>query len=196
MDLDLKSKIISHRIGFFPYCSGLLNIDVDELPKKCLMIVGQDYGTVDLIKNGDKNQTTLTNTKSLIKDYPQEKLFLTNLFLGLRKEKSMIGINPSLKNKETSYLGSCFKYFKIQVASTQPKHIIILGKVPYNFICDMYNKPEFKVQSFLKYYSKIDLNGFFKIDNINVLCIPHPSMLNSNVKNKDELINRINNFIT
>jgi uracil-DNA glycosylase len=202
MDTSIKDKIIKNGIGFFPYGSGLLGSDKENLPQGGLMILGQDFGDVDyitpeLIQNGEANKPTFRKTTDLINAYPKEKVFMTNLFMGLRKEKGMIGDNPALKKKtkDMDYLNTSVKFFKLQLEYVNPIKIIVLGKAPYNFICNEFNGKSHKVVTFSAYISNQVPEKLLHINNIPVLCIPHPSMWNSNVKNQTEWKNIIKLFL-
>lgn len=202
IDTSLKDKIIQNGIGFFPYGSGLLGSDKENLPQGGLMILGQDFGDMDyitseLIQNGEANKPTFRKTTELINTYPKEKVFMTNLFMGLRKEKGMIGDNPALKKKtkDIDYLNASVKFFKLQLEYVNPTKIIVLGKAPYNFICNEFNTKSNKVITFSTYISNQVPEKLFHINNIPVLCIPHPSMWNSNVKNQTEWKNIIKLFL-
>jgi uracil-DNA glycosylase len=77
----------------------------------------------------------------------------------------------------------------------KPEKIIVLGKAPYNFICTEFNKKPHMVDTFKNYLSKAKNNNLLYINNVPVLCIPHPSMWNTNVKNQDEWKELITDFI-
>lgn len=202
MDLSMDNRIIKSGLGFFPYGSGLLLPDSSELPTNGLMVVGQDFGDVDyitpeIIQNGEANKPTFRKMTTLINDYPKEKVFLTNLFMGLRKEKGMIGDNPALKNKDKNakYLNASIRFFNLQLEYINPEKIIVLGKATYNFMCSEFDANSHKVDTFDNYLAKVKEKQFLSINNVLVLCIPHPSMWNSNVKNQDEWKEIITQFI-
>lgn len=202
MDTSIKDKLIQNGIGFFPYGSGLLGSDKENLPLGGLMILGQDFGDMDyitpeLIQNGEANKPTFRKTTELINAYPKEKVFMTNLFMGLRKEKGMIGDNPALKKKtkDMDYLNASVKFFKLQLEYLNPTKIIVLGKAPYNFICNEFKAKSHKIVTFSGYISNQVPEKLLHINNIPVLCIPHPSMWNSNVKNQTEWKNTIKLFL-
>ena len=199
MDLDLKGRIIQSGLGFFPYGSGLLIEGKEDLSKDGLMVIGQDFGTIKyvsdkIIKQGEADENTFSKTVNLLDSYPKEKVFLTNLFIGLRKVESMLGINPALQNKEKVYLDASFEYFKFQVQEVKPSRIIVLGKVPYHFIIERSESKLEKIQTFGKYIEDIQSGNIPQLNGTPILCIPHPSMWNSNVKNKEEWIKVIEEF--
>ena len=199
MDIDLNGRIIQSGLGFFPYGTGLLMEGIDALPKDGLMVLGQDFGTVQyvsekIIKQGEADENTFSKTVKLLDSYPKEKVFLTNLFIGLRKVESMLGINPALQQKESAYLDASFGYFKFQVQSVKPSRIIVLGKVPYHFIVERSEEKLEKIQTFGKYLPLIQSGKIPQLMGIPILCIPHPSMWNSNVKNPEEWMRVIEEF--
>ncbi len=193
MDLDLSNFPYTKGFAFFPYGDGVFDTTARELPPNCSMVVGQDFGSKKYVKNnsfysyGDENMPTIRNFKKL-SDVKMKELFFTNLFIGLRKEKSMIGMNPALKAKEEVYLNACFSFFEMQITYVNPRTVIILGKVPYNFICDKLFQPSFKVKTFKHYFMA---ENILMYNNIKIICIQHPSMWNSNVDD----INSINTFL-
>lgn len=208
MDTSLNNRVIKSGLGFFPYGSGLLIEGCEIIPQKGLMIVGQDFGNISYIKDelinfGEANNPTFSMTVNLLKSYPIEKIFLTNLFMGLRmhindlqKPKGMMGVNPAFKANETSYLDSSFGFFETQLKVVNPTKIIILGKVPYHFLCSCYEQKKYRVETFEKYRLKNIPGHLLKIKGIPVLCIPHPSMWNSNVNNQQEWRKIILEFIS
>lgn len=117
-----------------------------------------------------------------------EECFFTNLFLGLRKDMKMIGKNPGLLNNEDTYLNASIYFFKQQIELIQPRVVIILGKVPYNFICDKMGRYDLRIHTFKSYFEEQKKLNYA---NISLLCIPHPSMWNTNVKD----LNLVNDFL-
>ncbi len=187
MNLEMQEESYTTGFAFFPYGNGLIN-DEKKISTNCIMIVGQDFGTVDYVKKqkfidiGELKNPTMNNLNKELGEY-SKKCFFTNLFMGLRNDAKMIGCNPALKAKENDYLNFCYDFFKQQVAYIKPKAIVVLGRVPYEFICKR-EQSNFKAfASFTKYFEKYTETKF---NNIPIICIPHPSMWNSNLKNNRE----------
>lgn len=189
-------KYIENGIGFFPYGSGLL-IDKENLPQNGIMILGQDFGTVkyltaDVLKNGEINSKTYVNVKKILPKEKEGKVFLTNLFIGLRIFAGMSGKNPSLLKKsfEKPYIELCFNFFEEQLKFTNPSKIIVLGRVPYSELLKKYGKNDFTTFKYFDYNvdKYINING----EKYKIIPIPHPSMWNSNLKrSKEELTENI-----
>jgi uracil-DNA glycosylase len=191
MNLDIDQYRIINGYGFFPYGNGLL----DKFPfnqNKGIMVLGQDFGTEAYIKDANKNikhigevnSISLNNTLKILSAHLDDGIFLTNLFIGLRIKEPMTGINPELKNNEENYLTGCNKIFMHQIETIQPRKIIVLGKEPYNFICKINEQYDFIIKSFYSYFEYVENNLYgFKISDVPVLCIPHPSFWHANVSN-------------
>ncbi len=200
MELSLQNRLIKSGLGFFPYGSGLLMENTSELPQNGLMIVGQDFGNINYLKSkilevGEANKPTFKKTVELINGFPNEKVFLTNLFMGLRNGKSkMIGVNPALNNNEKAYLNASTQFFELQLKYLKPQKIIVLGKAPYNFICSEFGEKAHMVVTFKRYLLEQVPKQFHQL-NAPVLCIPHPSMWNSNVKTPNQWRQIINKFL-
>ncbi len=186
-------KCIENEIGFFPYGSGLLTGKKD-LPQNGIMVLGQDFGTEeylteDVLKNGEIKSKTYVNFKTIIPSGKEDKVFLTNLFIGLRKTGKMSGKNPAFfkKNRKGNYLELCFSFFEEQLKFTNPTKIIVLGKVPYCALLQKYGKNDFTKFADFDYSS--DKTIIVNEKSYKIAPIQHPSMWNSNLKkSKKDLI--------
>ena len=123
MCLHLENKSYTSGFAFFPYGSGLFETNNDEMPENCIMIAGQDFGNINYIdrnsfqEHGDEKGPTMNNFKKL-KIIENRNYFFTNVFMGLREEGKMLGINPALKNKIT----------KMSIS----KHVSLFSKIKSN----------------------------------------------------------------
>jgi fido (protein-threonine AMPylation protein) len=75
------------------------------------------------------------------------------------------------------------------------KKCVDWSKAPLNFICTQFNAKRNTVDTFKSYLTKVNTNNLLYINEAPVLCIPHPSMWNSNVKNQEEWKEIIAEFI-
>ncbi|MEP7167802.1 MAG: uracil-DNA glycosylase family protein [Bacteroidota bacterium] len=160
-DTDFENKIIKEGLGVFPYGSGLLDTGNEEIPQNGILILGYDFGGIDYFKkiknNGEEKKPTLKGITEIISEENKNKVFLSNVFMGLRRKgiKNMEKL-PGLINDK--YVTCCKAFLEIQLENINPKLIIILGNKPYHF-----------------------LNKNFSNLNAKVLKIPHPGMWNSNL---------------
>lgn len=194
MDTSIEDKIIQNGIGFFPYGSGLLGFDKENLPQNGILFVGQDFGTEryltpEIIKNGEIGNKTYTNLINFITEHLKTKCFLSNLLIGLRKTPKMTGKNPALiridKNKE--YIEACFNFLEIQVKATEPQLVVFLGTEPFKAILNYYKLGTFK--TFKEYYSGSQ-NHYLIVNKkqYKIIVIPHPCNWHFNFKHEQKLI--------
>lgn len=167
--------------GFFPLGSGILTqnskIDIAEINDCKVMVLGNDFGTVDYVENDcpnneeKKTNPTLRNLFEL--DLDKDTTFFTNLYLGLRKE----GKNTDPKTLTVEYKKLCFAFFKIQLDFMNPQTVLCLGR---------------EVRQSLLSFSSV-FSNLTKVDNTSItsdeffgqrkfIFIPHPSMAHFNWK--------------
>ena len=156
-------KYITNGLGFFPYGSGLMEIDKEEIPENGILILGQDFGNVvyfeNIKENGEAEKHTMKNLQEVLSNEIKNKVFLSNVFMGLReKEFNNTEKFPGLLNVE--YLRLCKTFLEIQIEIIKPHLIITLGKIPQEF-----------------------LEKNINIRNQNIINIPHPSYLHLNIQN-------------
>lgn len=125
-----KSALLD--FGFFPIGSGILSdnspIEQAEIAHCDIMVLGNDFGTIDYVNNNCPNKREkLTNStiKNLLAlGLNTETTFFTNLFLGLRKE----GKNTDPKDIKDAYRNFCYTFFKKQLDIINPKIVLCLGQ--------------------------------------------------------------------
>ncbi len=192
MDISFEGRVIKNGVGFFPYGSGLIGSEKTLLPQNGIMIVGQDFGTIDyltdkILAEGEATNRTYNNLTSIIPLASLNQYFFTNLLIGLRTSEPMSGRNlvlGSQKKKYANYLQACFTFFEEQVKSTNPRLIIALGKVPFQELLKQYAQNDFI--DFRTYNSgKKDhaINVFGK--TYPIIAIPHPSMWHFNLSREE-----------
>lgn len=102
-----QSKLLN--FGFFPIGSGILSdnspIEQAEIAHCDIMVLGNDFGTIDYVNNNCPNKRE-KKTNSTIKNLlalglNTKTTFFTNLFLGLRKEGKILTRNISKTRTET-----------------------------------------------------------------------------------------------
>lgn len=177
--------------AFFPGGKGLwLEVDTDKNPN--IMVLGHDFSTVDKFKEmqaekaNDISGPTWRNMIQILAEANIEltDCFFTNVFMGLRDTKSMVGKFPGLKDK--AFVDRNIEYLKFQISIIMPQMIITLGKyasellsVTSKDLCLWSGNMALKTPD-------IGLIRDVKIDRhiCNCVAIEHPSMRNSNVKRR------------
>lgn len=158
-------QFVKKGVCFFPYGRGLL-IDGDEIQKDSILFLGSDWGSLadnnEYVKSnnggafaGEKNPTNNNIINLLTEEGQKNKVFLSNVFMGLRTETDSNIQSYSHANKK-DYQEICKTFLSIQIELIQPRKVVALGNRVDKFL-----EKHFKGTEFLK--------------------IPHPSMLHSNV---------------
>ena len=194
MDTDFKSLI--NQPGFFPYYNGSFEIHEDdyEIPKNCILVFGQDWGTVTQYNNlkeknrnnGEGKNPTFDNLYDLIGNYNwKNSIFLSNVFMGLRNGGKSTGENPEISNP--IYRKKCESFLEIQLNTLNPKCVIVLGKVPFKFIAETTGCHFNEIKNYREHYKthKEIIHYEFKSMNINLCAIPHVSHRLRNYKEID-----------
>ncbi len=190
--------------GFFPLGSGILSgkskIDEAEIEEGEIMILGNDFGTVNYVKDKCKNKSednsrTIKNLEHI--GLESDKIFFTNFFLGLRDDDNHRGTTMTnlVVDRKPDYKDFCLKFFVTQLTITNPRVVICIGK-EVGFILNEYFKDEFSVFSNKSItYSKLYKGEGKAIYDVPInnpslgerrfLFIPHPSWAHINWKNHD-----------
>ncbi len=183
---------ILERTAFFPGGLGLWDSnECERIPS--ILVLGHDFSTerqyIEML-NEERNGLTDPTWRNLIKLFneagiPLEDCFFSNVFIGLRKTKSMTDEFPGNRDKE--FVKRNLKFLTYQINMIKPKLIITLGKYAADMLVQLSHTDlsEWKNYEALK---KPDV-GFIKAVNFNdVKCncvaLEHPSMRNSNVKRR------------
>jgi len=157
-----------------------------------IMVIGQDFSTVNkyiLMLAGKANDIDSSTWRNLIKLFNQsgidlEDCFFTNVFMGLRQSKSMVGEFPGYKDIE--FRKRSIEYLKFQIEIVKPRAIITLGKYAAELLaCTTDDLKAWRNWAALK---QPDI-GLVKNITIgkhkyNCVALEHPSMRNSNVKRR------------
>ena len=128
--------------GFFPGGRGLWSEEhSDVFPS--ILILGQDFSTVDDYNKMLRNESTdlecptWRNMISLFKEADIEltDCFYSNVFMGLRDTKSLIGKFPGFKNKY--FVKRNIDFLSFQIEAIKPKVIITLGKFAAELLSEL-----------------------------------------------------------
>ena len=136
INTDFDKYLIKNGVGFFPYGSGLLTTK-KEIPKGSFLFLGSDFGSTNsilkAIEKGEAKNPTYRNLNEIIDDEHKERVFLSNVYMGLRdKVKSTIEEVTIYNNEEYQQLSKTFLEF--QINHIKPLKIITLGVKPEKFI--------------------------------------------------------------
>ena len=134
IEVDFK-KQIKNGLGFFPYGTGLLQEGQSKIPLNCILILGKEFGSTeyfDRIKNnGEKSEPTIKNLLKVIDTDLVDKVFLSNVFMGLIKDGKNLDVNREIKNP--NYNNLCKEFLEYQINSINPLLIVTLGNIPNEF---------------------------------------------------------------
>ncbi|NFH70896.1 hypothetical protein FDC35_11195 [Clostridium botulinum] len=119
--------------AFFPGGKGLWLEEHSEV-FPTILVLGQDFSTVDMYKKMLKNEKTDLDTptwKELIKLFNEAMIdfkdcFFSNVFMGLRDTEHMTGKFPGFKDKDFVKRNLDFLLYQIDII--KPKVIITLGR--------------------------------------------------------------------
>jgi hypothetical protein len=121
-------------LAFFPGGRGLFKMDDETISNKEIMILGQDFDTLEkyqiAVQNGEEDvlkNKTWRNLSSILElsNIPLTNCFFTNCLMGVRIAESAIGVSPGYK--DTSFVKSCQDLFLFQLDLQKPKVIFALG---------------------------------------------------------------------
>lgn len=120
--------------SFFPGGCGLFDGAEQRLPERPVMLVGQDFGTLDYW-NGlgtvkepeDGTWSGLTKLLGATGVDPRS-CFMTNALLGVRVSDAIEGPSPGLAS--AVYIDACMAYVQEQIRIIRPLVVVTLGVVP------------------------------------------------------------------
>lgn len=166
-----ENYLVKDGISFFPYGRGLLTSG-DEIPKDCVLFLGSDWGTLEYAHKvvsagkGEETNPTIRNLRKLVDKENESRVFLSNVFIGLRTQGTNTATYPAFQNKEYCEINEVV--FRTQIELIKPRKIVALGQRVEKFLAE-------------------NLHGF----DIEVQVIPHPSLLPTNlsksIKKKESL---------
>jgi len=184
--------------GFFPVGDGLYREDGlnPEFPFNGIMIVGQDYGTLEYVYNEGKKINSELEIKTgktwpnVIKIYfndfnmPKDKCFFTNALMGLRIDPKMTGpMISKIKSSNPLLLDKNRQFFIKQIEKQKPKIIIFLGNELIQFCkSDLISSNLNSLISEQKINRTSQINDFHTFNDfkntghsIDVIFLRHPS---------------------
>lgn len=178
-------------MAFFPIGRGLVAPRDFTISDKPVMVLGQDFGTVEYVRRLDEegrteevNSQTWRELRQLLpaSGIPLEDCFFTNVYMGLRKAGNMVGVLPASKN--VVYRAWCEGFFRLQLSIQRPRMIVVLGMEPARFVGRIF--PEVGVWNARATFTQLQTNGQLartisaEHGDVAVVVIPHPSFLHAN----------------
>lgn len=132
------------KFGFFPggYCTC---DEIKDISTKSIMVLGQNFQTKAYYDKcradghtESKNGATWKNIVGLLDSVNgdlKNKCFFTNVYPGLRKNGSGVGVCPAAK--EISFRNASKDLLKQQLKRSNFRLVLVLGKEPANFLSEM-----------------------------------------------------------
>ena len=184
--------MVATETAFFPGGKGLW-LDDNSMFLPDILVLGQDFSTeewYDEMFNGkekDLDSPTWINMISLFKQAKIDlnRCFFSNVFMGLRRTKSMTGKFPGFKDR--LFVKRNIDFLSYQIKVIKPKVIITLGKYAAELLTSLSQQD---LQNWKDWQALRAANvGFIRnvkfLDHIcNCIALEHPSMRYSNVKRR------------
>lgn len=143
--VDMEAPSPQFRVegkAFFPIGRGLLENGDETVSNKLVMILGQDFGTVEYFQQnvrqaGTENTTgnpTWNNLLTLLdaSGIDHKSCFFTNAIMGLRKTGKNTDSPVAFKNP--TFIAGCQQFFLAQIQVQRPRVILALGYWPAHFL--------------------------------------------------------------
>lgn len=177
--------------AFFPGGRGIwLEEETDIFPS--ILVLGQDFSTFEeylKMLHGHSNDLNCPTWKNIIKLFEQAEInltecFFSNVFVGLRKTKSMVGKFPGFRDKE--FVQKNLDFLDVQVEEIEPKLIITLGIFAPMMLGHLSpDLAEWKnARKFNDINEPIKFNVNFRDHQCTCVALVHPSMRNKNVRQR------------
>ena len=186
------------KYGFFPLGLGILTENnkikdaspTDEIEEGGVMVLGNDFGTLEYIEKvikyskgvGETKGTTVGNMKKHIPELFTNKTFFTNFYLGVRTNKDA-KMMVKIEELSDGYKTLCYDFFRMQLDLVKPKLVVCLGHHVKNALISsggVFEQWKPKSGSLKELYS--DGKDKYIIENtalngIKFIIIPHPCFL-------------------
>jgi len=185
------TKMIDKK-AFFPGCKGLwLETESDIFPS--ILVLGQDFSTVEEYQKmleGNSSDLDCPTWRNIIKLFEHSNIdlcqcFFSNVFMGLRKAKSMVGKFPGFRDK--GFVHRNLEFLALQIETIKPELIITLGLYAAKMVGNLSPQDLMswkKAKSFNKIDDTVKYGVRFGNHQCNCVALLHPSMRFVNVKNR------------
>ena len=214
------AKKMLRSTAFFPGGSGLWNTPPNDklpgclqafhsffvnpntpptMPKKKIMILGNDFGSKDGYRkvrdNPYKNLNSSSTWRNLLEllhcaGIKPKHCFFTNAYMGLRVAGGHTGPSPGADDPK--FVERCESFFlDKQIAVQKPRLILALGEHPIKFLAGL--SSDLAAWRQWQGFKKLDASGPLISDvrfeeaseqSATVVALVHPSMRNSNAKHR------------
>ena len=178
--------------AFFPGGKGLwLAGDSNQFPD--ILVLGQDFSTeewyIEMLK-GKVTDLDSPTWRNMIRLFNQtgidlHRCFFSNVFMGLRRTKSMTGEFPGFKDK--LFVRRNIDFLSYQIDTIKPKTIITLGKYAAEMLTSL-SQNNLRCWKDWQALKAVDVGFICNVkfhDHIcNCVALEHPSMRYSNVKRR------------
>jgi len=120
--------------SFFPGGCGLFNGAEQPIPERPILLVGQDFGTLEYWRElgtvAEPEDGTWSSLRKLLGgvSIDPRRCFFTNALLGVRVASSIEGPSPGLASAK--YVDACMTFLHEQVRIIRPLAVVTLGVVP------------------------------------------------------------------
>ena len=180
--------------------SFFVNSKCPTMPKKKIMVLGNDFGSKDGYRkvrdNPYKNLNSSSTWRNLLEflhcvGIKPKHCFFTNAYMGLRIVGGHTGPSPGADDPE--FVERCESFFlDKQIAVQKPRLILALGEHSIKFIAKL--SSDLDPWKEWKNFEKLDADGVSYIEKVSfkdsaeqpatVVALVHPSMRNSNAKHR------------
>lgn len=187
--------------SFFTAGVGLLvdkcSTQLPKFPVGGIMILAHDWGTVrdfELYEKEDEERLTNPTWRNMLPFFERVGIrtrdcFFTNFFVGLRTDKSSVGVFPGAK--DPVYVMTCQRLLAKQIDRQRPRLVLVLGAYVPKLIASMSDdlKPWERFDSF----KAIDRQSLASFRNVNlrgsdhefsVASLVHPCYRQRNARNR------------
>ncbi|WP_162267411.1 uracil-DNA glycosylase family protein [Leptospira alstonii] len=184
-------------VAFFPGGKGCTELHNDSPESFQVMVLGQDFGTLDefnqMNKYKERKSPTWLNFEKLANQVglSLETCFFTNAIMGLRNGGKSTGPSPAIKTD--SFYEENLKFLGTQIEFLKPKVIIVLGTIPAQILSELSNDlsdwKNFRFRNVDNLGKALNFN--VKFDGLSVestcVAIVHPSFRHIHAKKRSNI---------
>jgi hypothetical protein len=140
--------------AFFPGGRGRSGENVPELPLRPVMIIGQDFGTLEYWNAvGNGNEPADGTWGAMIRVLQAASLdpaccFFTNAIMGVRRDQPMTGAHPALDDR--AFVDRCKIFLVSQISVVQPSAVVALGIIPTILAASQLSLADLRMPSWAK----------------------------------------------
>lgn len=187
--------------AFFPGGFGRADNSTDDLPRHPVMIVGQDFGTIEywnaLGLVDEPSDGTWAEMLRLLESVAIDPsyCFFTNAIMGIRRDGPITGEHPAFDDRE--FIDRCLVFLGEQIEQMRPSVVVLLGTIPAvlfaaHFSLGQLARPKWRGRNSNPTWSDIDREGLQFIERVPTLgregetfacaCVIHPANRKPNLR--------------